>query len=134
MTITLDLAPEDEAQLHVIAARQGQNADTVAYDLFAAALANFRRTEVVERPGSAAGWSAEFRAKYHIPADAQPLSDEELQALNPEDEGEAISLGLDDSFAGRVTPLAEWSAKVRARHNLPEGGKIMSDEELMLLP
>ncbi len=133
MTITLNLAPEDEAELNVIAAQKGQNADTVAYDLFAAALAGYR-VPSASRPQPATEWSAEFRAKYHIPADAQPLSDEELRALDPEDEGEAISLGLDASFAGRVTPLAEWSAKVRARHNLPEGGKVMSDEEVMLLP
>ena len=30
MTIILDLAPEDEAELNVIAAQKGQNADTVA--------------------------------------------------------------------------------------------------------
>jgi len=133
MTITLNLAPKDEAQLNVIAAQQGQNADTVAYDLFAAALAGYRAPSA-SRSHPAIEWSAEFRAKYHIPADAQPLSDEELRALDPEDEGEAISMGLDASFAGRVTPLAEWSAKVRARHNLPEGAKAMSHEEAMLLP
>ncbi len=110
MTITLNLAPEDEAQLYKIAAQQGQNADTVAQDLFAAALAESRKIVALNLPHLAVGWSAEFRAKYHISADAQPLSDEELQALNPEDEGEAISLGLDDSFAGRVTPLVKWSA------------------------
>ncbi|MGI4789048.1 MAG: hypothetical protein ACRYFS_09385 [Janthinobacterium lividum] len=133
MTITLDLAPEEEAQLNVIAARQGQNADTVAYELFASALASSRKMAALSQPQPAGEWTAEFRAKYHIPADAQPLSDEELQALNPENEDEAICLGLDASFAGRVTPLAEWSAKVRARHNLPEGGKVMSHEEVMLL-
>ena len=133
MTITLNLAPEDEAKLNKIAARQGQDADTLAYDLFAAALAEYHAPSA-GRSQPAAEWSAEFRAKYHIPADAQPLSDEELQALNPEDEAEAISLGLDASFAGRVTPLAEWSAKVRARYNLPEGFKPMTHKEAMQLP
>ena len=133
MTITLHLAPEDEAELNEIAARQGQDADTLAYDLFAAALAGYRNPSA-GRFQQATEWSAEFRAKYHIPVDAQPLSDEELQALNPEDEGEAISLGLDDSFAGRVTPLAEWSAKVRARHNLPKGITPMTHEEAMQVP
>ncbi len=133
MPITLNLASEDEAQLNDIAAQKGQDVDTVAYDLFSAALAGYRAPSA-SQPHPATEWSAEFRAKYNIPAGAHPLGDEELKAQDPEDEGEAISLGLDASFAGRVTPLAEWSAKVRARHNLPEGGKVMSDEELMLLP
>lgn len=79
-------------------------------------------------------WSAEFRTKYNIPADVEPLSDEELRALDPEDEAEAISVGLDDSFAGWVTPSAEWSARFRARHNIPEGGHPMSHEGAELLP
>lgn len=111
MTITLILAPEDEAKLNEFAAQKGQNADTLANDLFTSAL-------------------AEYRVKHHAPLDVQTLPETEL---SPEEEAEAISLGLDDSFAGRVTPLAEWSAKVRARHNLPEGGKVMSAEEVMLL-
>ncbi len=133
MTITLNLAPEDEAQLNDIAAQKGQNADTLAYDLFTAALAGYC-APTAGQPHPATEWSAEFRAKYNIPADAQPLSDEELRASNPEDEDEAIRLALEDSFAGRATPLAEWSAKVRARHNLPEGGKAMSQEEAALVP
>ncbi len=112
MTITLNLAPEDEAQLNDIAAEKGQNADTVAYNLFATALAN-------------------FKAKHHDPTDAQVLPETEL---SPEEEAEAISLGLDASFAGRVTPLAEWSAKFRARHNIPEGVKPMTHEEALRLP
>ena len=112
MTITLNLAPEDEAELNVIAAQKGQNADTVAYTLFAAAL-------------------AEFKTKPHDSTDAQPLPETEL---SPEEEAEAISIGLDASFAGRVTPLAEWSAKFRARHNIPEGVKPMTHEEAMRLP
>ena len=75
----------------------------------------------------------QFRAKYNIPADAEILPDEELM-LTLEEEDEAICLALDDSFAGRVTPLAEWSAKFRARHNIPEGIAPMTHEEAMLLP
>lgn len=81
-----------------------------------------------------AEWDAKFRAKYNIPDGVEPLSDEELRALDPEDEGEAISVGLDALFAGRVTPAAEWSAKFRARHNIPEGGRPMSHEDAKLLP
>ena len=131
MTITLNLPAKDEAKLSDIAAREGQPVDTLASEVFAAWLAGYPAPAAGSPPSE---WSAEFRAKYNIPADMQPLTEEELRAMNPEDEGEAISFGLDASFAGRVTPLAEWSAKVRARHNLPEGGKIMSDEELLLLP
>ena len=112
MTITLTLAPEDEAKLNEFAAQKGQNADMAAYDLFTSAL-------------------AEYRAGHHAPMDAQPLSETEL---SPEEEAEAISLGLDDSFAGRVTPLAEWSTKFRARHNIPEGITPMTHEEARRLP
>ena len=107
MTITLHLAPEDEAQLNVIAARQGKNADATAHALFTDAL-----TQAVQlRTG---------------------VLDEDF-LLTPEEETEAIRLGLEDSFAGRVTPLAEWSAKFRARHNIPEGSKAMTHEEAMRL-
>ncbi len=112
MTITFNLAPEDEAQLNVIAAQQGQQADTAAYTIFAAAL-------------------AESRARHDAPVDKQPLAEIEL---SPEEEAEAISIGLDASFAGRVTPLAEWRAKFRARHNIPGGIKPMTHEEAMRLP
>lgn len=133
MTITLNLAPEEETQLHVIAAEQGQNADTVASELFSAALAGYR-APTASQPHPATEWSAEFRAKYNIPADAQPLGDEEFLVLTPEEENEAICLALDDSFAGRTTPLAEWSAKVRARYNLPKGIAPMTHEEAMQVP
>ena len=108
MTITLDLAPEDEAQLTVIAARQGQNADAAAHALFTAALAQ----------------AARFR---------EIILDED-RTLAAEEEIEAIRLGLEDSFAGRVTPLAEWSAKFRARHNILEGTQAMTHEEALRLP
>ena len=87
MTITLDLAPEDEAQLKGIAARQGRQADVVAYSLFTAALAQAKEgggeiTAGRAGPGRAvAEWDAEFRAKYSIPADLEPLSEEELNSL-----------------------------------------------------
>jgi hypothetical protein len=42
MTITLNLAPEGDAELNYIAAQKGQDADTVAYNLFTAELAKFR--------------------------------------------------------------------------------------------
>ena len=137
MTITLDLAPQEAARLEIIASRNGSDADSAAYSLLVEALAHTAETgefaaESRSRPATV--WSAEFRAKYNIAAEAQPLTEEELRALSPEEEAEAIRLGLEDSFAGRVTPLAEGGAKVRARHNLPEGAKAMSQEELMLLP
>ena len=139
MTIILDLAPEDEAQLNDIAAHQGQNADIVAHNLFTAALAGYRsptasRTHPATESQPAREWSAEFRAKYNIPPDAHPLGDEDFHILTPEEEDEAICLALDDSFAGRITPLAEWSAKVRARHNLPQGIAPMTHEEAMQVP
>jgi len=62
------------------------------------------------------------------------VEQDEEQMLSSQEEAEAISLGLDDSFAGRVTPLAEWSAKFRARHNIPEGAKAMTHEEARRLP
>ncbi len=46
---------------------------------------------------------------------------------------EAIRKGLQDGLAGRVTPLAEWDAKFRARHNIPEGIEPMSDAEAQAL-
>ena len=146
MTITLNLAPEDEAQLSGIAARQGQDAAQVAYSLFASALAQVTgerevravlvsmEDSLAERARPLTEWDAEFRAKYNIPANLEPLSDEELRAMDPEDEGEAISLGLDDSFAGRVTSAPEWSAKFRAQHNIPEGGRPMSHEDAKRVP
>ncbi len=112
MTITLNLAPEDEAQLNIIASQQGQNAGAVAYKIFAAAL-------------------AESKARHNGSTDAQILSETELSL---EEEAEAIRLGLEDSFAGRVTPLAEWSARFRARHNIPEGARAMTHEEALRLP
>ena len=42
MSITLNLAPEDEAQLRDIAAQKGQDVNMVAYDLFVAELAKIR--------------------------------------------------------------------------------------------
>ena len=63
-----------------------------------------------------------------------PASQDEERILTAKEEAEAISLGLDASFAGRVTPLAEWSAKFRARHNIPEGTRAMTHEEALRLP
>lgn len=47
----------------------------------------------------------------------------------------AILEGLEDSLAGRVTPLAEWDAKFRARHDIPAGVNVepMSHEEAQTL-
>ena len=137
MTITLDLAPEDTERLNGIAAKNGDDAEAAARSLFKKALADAAGAHDFALEGRsmpAAGWDAEFRAKYNISADAQPLSDEDFVVLTPEEEDEAICLALDDSFAGHTTPLAEWSAKVRARHNIPEGAKAMTHEELMRLP
>lgn len=112
MTIILNLAPKEEAQLNIIASRQGQDADAVAYKIFAAAL-------------------AESEARHDAPMGVQPPPEIEL---SPEEEAEAIRLGLEDSFAGRVTPLAEWSARFRARHNIPKGARAMTHEEALHLP
>lgn len=137
MTITLDLAPEDTERLYGIAAKNGDDAEAAARSLFKKALADAADAHdfaLEGQSGPVSEWDADFRAKYNISPNMQPLTEEELKAIDPEDEGEAISVGLDASFAGRVTPLAEWSAKVRARHNLPEGAKAMSHEEAMRLP
>ena len=112
MTITLDLPASDEARLNDIAAREGQSVDTLAYKMFAAGL-------------------ADFRPEHPTVADVQPPPEVEL---TQEEEIEAIRLGLEDSFAGRVTPLAEWSARFRARHNIPEGARAMTHEEALRLP
>lgn len=57
-----------------------------------------------------------------------------LEQAAREREAEAIRRGLEDSLAGRVTPLAAWDAKFRARHNIPAGVEPMSDEEAQALP
>ena len=95
MTITLNLPPQDEAQLNEIAAQEGQNADMIAYSLFSAALAR--------------------------------------KAREREKVVEAIREGLEDSLAGRVTSLAEWDAKFRAKYNIPADVEAMSDEEARTL-
>lgn len=93
MTITLDLAPATEALLSDLAEQDGQDKKTVASSLLAAALehaAHEREVKAVlrgmedSRAGRArplAEWDAEFRAKYKIPANLEPLSEEELNAL-----------------------------------------------------
>ena len=110
--ITLNLALEDEAQLSAIAAQKGQDASAVAYTIFTAALAEFNVRQQSLTNGQ-------------LPAEVE---------LSPEEEAEAISIGLDASFAGRVTPLAEWSARFRARHNIPAGARAMTHEEALRLP
>ncbi len=112
MTITLNLTPEDEAQLHSIAAQQDQSADTVACTILTAALADSKARQQSLTNGQ-------------FPAEVE---------LSPEEEAEAIRLGLEDSFAGRVTPFAEWSARFRARHNIPDGARAMTHEEALRLP
>ena len=52
-----------------------------------------------------------------------------LEHAAHEREAEAVLEGLADSLAGRATPLAQWDAKFRARHNIRAGAKPMSDEE-----
>ncbi len=59
----------------------------------------------------------------------RPASKDDELRLTAEEETEPIRLRLEDSLAGRVTPLAEWSAKFRVRHNIPEGAKAMTHEE-----
>ena len=135
MIITLNLTPEDTEKLNDIAAKNGGDVEAAARLLFKEALADAAGTHDLALENQSTPvpeWNAEFRAKYNISPDMQPFVEKE-PTLTPEEETEAINLGLDDSFAGRVTPLAEWSAKVRARHNLPEGVKAMTHEELMRL-
>lgn len=57
-----------------------------------------------------------------------------LERAAHEREVEAVLEGLADSLAGRVTPLADWDAKFRARHNIHAGAVPMSDEEAQNLP
>ena len=94
MTITLDLAPATEALLSDLADREGQDRRMVAASLLAAA----------------------------------------LERAAHEREVEAVLEGLADSHAGRVTPLAEWDAKFRARHSIPANLEPLSEEELNSLP
>ena len=47
---------------------------------------------------------------------------------------EGIRQGLADSAAGRVTPLAEWDAKFRAKHSTPPDIVPLSDAEAEALP
>ena len=47
---------------------------------------------------------------------------------------EGIRQGLADSAAGRVTPLAEWDARFRAKHNIPWDVAPLSDVEAEALP
>lgn len=56
-----------------------------------------------------------------------------LERAAREREVGAILGGLEDSLAGRVTPLAEWDAKFRSRHNIPAGAEPMSNEEAQAL-
>ena len=94
MTITLDLAPATEALLSDLADREGQDRRMVAASLLAAA----------------------------------------LERAAHEREVEAVLEGLADSHACRVTPLAEWDAKFRARHSIPANLEPLSEEELNSLP
>lgn len=93
MTITLDLAPATAALLSDLAEQDGQDKKTVASSLLSAALEHAAHEREVKaalrgmedsRAGRArplAEWDAEFRAKYNIPANLEPLSEEELNAL-----------------------------------------------------
>ena len=93
MAITLELTPAAEALLSDLAEQDGQDKKTVASSLLAAALehaAHEREVKAVlcgmedSRAGRArplAEWDAEFRAKYNIPANLEPLSEEELSAF-----------------------------------------------------
>lgn len=42
--------------------------------------------------------------------------------------------GLEDSTAGRVTPLAAWDAKMRAKYNISQDVEPLSDAEADALP
>ncbi len=66
---------------------------------------------------------------------AARLLAEALENAAYERDVQAISEGLEDSLAGRVTPLAEWDAKFRARHNIPADVSVepMSHEEALEL-
>lgn len=57
-----------------------------------------------------------------------------LKRAAHEREVKAVLEDLADSLAGRVTPLTEWGAEFRARHNIRAGAVPMSDEEAQYLP
>ena len=61
------------------------------------------------------------------------LPDDALERAAHEREVEAVLEGLTDSLAGRVTPLAEWDARFRAKYNIRAGAEPMSDEEAQSL-
>ena len=67
---------------------------------------------------------------------AARLLEDALAQTTRERDAQAIAEGLEDSLAGRVSPLAEWDAKFRARHNIPADFKAepMSHEEALTLP
>ena len=93
MTITLDLAPASEALLTDIAEQDGQDKTEIASLLLAAALEQAAHERDVQailagledslagRARPVAEWDAEFRARYNIPTNLEPLSEEELNAL-----------------------------------------------------
>ncbi len=52
-----------------------------------------------------------------------------LERAAHECEVEAILMGLEDSMAGRVTPLADWEARFRSKHHIRGDVEPMTDLE-----
>ncbi len=64
---------------------------------------------------------------------ASSLLAEALERAAHEREVEAVLVGLEDSKAGRLTPLADWEAKFRAKHNIRADVEPMTDQEAQAL-
>ena len=47
---------------------------------------------------------------------------------------EGVRRGLDDSAAGRTTPLKEWDDRMRVKHDIPSDAKPLTNAEAVLLP
>ena len=47
---------------------------------------------------------------------------------------EGVRQGLEDSRAGRATPLEEWDAQMRAKYGIPRDVKPLTDAEADALP
>lgn len=54
---------------------------------------------------------------------------EALELAAHEREVKAVLVGLEDSKAGRLLPLADWEAKFRAKHNIRADVEPMTDQE-----
>jgi len=56
------------------------------------------------------------------------------EAIERAEAVEGVRRGLEDSRVGRLTPLKEWDARMRARHGIPADAIPLRDEEAVQLP